>query len=122
MDKNNEKIISDKKDAVIEEALKYISLGFSILPLGSITKDGSGNKIIEYPKNGWKKYQEKIATPEEVVLWNCENLGIVTGKISSLLVLDLDSYKENYDSELVKSFNLPVTPVQKTASGGEQHL
>lgn len=105
---------------VLEEALRYASLGFSVIPLGTITRDSSGKKNIEYPKDGWKKYQSTIATPEEVNSWNCKNLGIVTGAISGLLVLDVDSYKENFDEELLKSFNLPITPVQETASGGKQ--
>ena len=50
------------------------------------------------------------------------NLGIITGNISSLLVLDTDSYKPQYDKKLVKSFNLPITPCQKTARGGRQYF
>lgn len=107
---------------VLEEARRYTSLGFSIMPLGAITRDLSGKKNIEYPKDGWKKYQEVIASPGEITSWNCKNIGIVTGKVSGLLVLDADSYKENFNKELLKSFNLPVTPVQKTASGGEQYF
>lgn len=118
----NEEIIKTRKDTITEEALKYISLGFSVIPLGSISKDTDGRKIIGYPQGGWKKYQERIATKEEVLQWNCENLGIVTGNISSILVLDTDTYKEKFDSELLKTFCLPITPVQETASGGKQYL
>lgn len=105
-----------------EEAFKYISLGYSAIPLGLITKNSLGKKLIEYPKDGWKKYQSTIAVPEEVESWRCLNLGIATGQISGLLVLDTDSYKEGYNKDLVKSLNLPVTPVQETASGGRQYF
>ncbi len=98
----------------------YLQLGFSILPLGSISKDANGNKQIQYPATGWKQYQTIRATSEEAESWTLPNLGIITGKISNLVVLDLDMYKQGYDAELVKSWNLPVTPVQRTASGGQQ--
>lgn len=110
-----------KNDSITEVALKYLDLGFSVIPLGSITKDVDGKKDIKFPK-GWKKYQEQRATSEEVTNWKCKNLGIVTGSISNLLVLDLDSYKPNFDKELVKSFCIPVTPMQTTASGGRQYF
>ncbi len=115
------KIEDNSQNPLLKETLKYISLGFSVIPLGSITKDSSGTKVIEYP-NGWKRYQNTIATEEEIKTWNYINLGIATGKISNLLVLDTDSYKENFDIELIKSFNLPITPTQQTASGGKQYF
>ncbi len=114
--------MKENKLEILEEASRYIALGFSVIPLGSITKDEFGKKVIEYPKDGWKKYQENIVSQEEVSQWDCENLGIVTGKVSNLLVLDTDSYKQNYNIELFKSFNLPITPVQETASGGRQYF
>lgn len=110
------------QNIVTEEAHKYISLGFSVMPLGSISKDASGKKVIGWPAGGWKKYQEEIASTEEVSKWNCKNLGIVTGQVSGLLVLDADSYKSGFDPELLASFNIPITPVQETASGGRQFL
>lgn len=119
MEMNMEKKVINE---TIEKAIKYASLGFSVIPLGPITKDSEGKKIIGYPKGGWKEYQERIATREEIEDWNCKNLGIVTGSISNLLVLDLDSYKPNFDKSLVESFRLPITPVQQTASGGRQYF
>jgi P4 family phage/plasmid primase-like protien len=121
MEEDNKELGSNTS-LVIEEALKYLSLGFSVIPLGSITKDSYGKKVIEYPKDGWKKYQSTRSTVEEVDSWNCKNLGIVTGQISGLLVLDTDSYKEGFNKELLKSFNLPITPVQETASKGKQYF
>lgn len=113
--------MNNMNQKVIEEALKYEALGFSPIPLGSITKDALGKKIIQYPKT-WKQYQTIRATPDEIKAWHCINLGIATGKISGLLVLDTDSYKEGYDSEFVKSLQIPITPVQETASGGKQYF
>ncbi len=121
MNPDNQNMVPDTQNKkVIEEALKYISLGLSPIPLGSITKNELGKKVIEYPKDGWKKYRENMATAAEISEWKCINLGIVTGK--GLLVLDADFYKESFDHELFESFNLPVTPVQETASGGKQYF
>jgi len=114
----NEMYMEDKNEVIVQ-ALKYIDMGISVIPLGSIVKDADGKKNIDY-LGGWKQYQNRIATPEEVAKWRCKNLGIATGPISNLLVLDLDSHKDSYDRELVQSFNLPFTPTQTTASGGSQ--
>lgn len=110
-----------RQNIVREEALKYRSIGFSPIPLGQIIKNTDGKKKIQYPL-GWKQFEEKIASEIEISEWNYENLGIATGQVSGLLVLDTDSYKKGYDAELVKSFNLPITPMQQTASGGNQYF
>lgn len=104
---------------ITEEALRYESLGFSVMPLGEITKDTSGKKNIQYV-GLWKKFQTHRASREEIKSWNARNLGIVTGPISNLLVVDLDTYKEGYDNELARSLDLPITPTAQTASGGLQ--
>ena len=105
-----------------DEALKYLHAGFSVIPLGNITKDETGSKKIEYPIS-WQKFQKELPTYEEILSWiKYPNLGIATGRVSNLLVLDVDSYKPGFDADLVKSFNLPVTPVQETANGGKQYF
>jgi hypothetical protein len=98
-----------------------------VIPLGLIFKGSDGKKEINYPVK-WKKYQENIATEEEINSWrndldgSWKNLGIVTGRISNLLVLDTDLYKKTFNKELLDSFKLPITPVQQTASGGRQYF
>ncbi len=105
----------------IEEAVKYTMLGFSVIPLGEITKNEHGKKEIQYLKS-WKEYQERIATPEEIKEWKALNIGIVTGPVSKLLVVDVDYYKDTFDKDLLSSLMLPITPVQTTASGGKQYF
>lgn len=117
-----EKSIKVSQNTTQEAALRYIALGFSVMPLGPIAKDAGGKKVIGWPRGGWGRYQKSIATPEEINSWSCKNLGIVTGQVSGLFVLDADSYKEGFDAELLKSFELPLTPMQETASGGKQFL
>ena len=112
---------------ITNQALVYRKLGWSVIPLGDIyidPKDPS-KKIIIYPR-AWKKYQLHHATEQEIVSWfeneGYENIGIVTGKISNLFVLDADSYKPGFDKNLVASLKLPITPCQKTARGGTQYF
>ena len=69
---------------MLELALKYLLEGYSIIPVGK-------NKI---PLISWKPYQDRKATPEEVVGWWEKNpaaqIGIVTGEISDLTVVDIE--------------------------------
>ncbi|MFA6397241.1 MAG: phage/plasmid primase, P4 family [Candidatus Paceibacterota bacterium] len=121
METENEQFKKNSLPTILEEALRYISIGFSPIPLGLITKNSDNKKTIEYPIK-WKEFQYKQATPEQIKKWDCKNLGIVTGEVSGVLVLDADSYKKSFDSELLRSFRLPITPVQQTASGGTQYF
>lgn len=100
---------------------KYLDLGFSIIPIGEISIKPDGGKSIVYPIS-WKKYQTERATPATVSSWHWDNLGIITGKLSGIVVIDTDFYKSTFDNELFKSFNIPVTPVQQTARGGHQYF
>ncbi len=105
--------------SVIEEALRYEAMGFSVIPLGKIEKINQDRKKINYPIE-WKKFQSIRATIEEIKSWNYPNIGIITGEVSDLLVLDLDRYKETYDRELEQSLGLPITPTVRTANDGLQ--
>lgn len=66
-------------------ALQYKKLGFSIFPCIPNGKT---------PALAWKEYQQRYATNEEIIDWfdNDDelNIGIVTGKISNLAVIDYD--------------------------------
>ena len=104
-----------------EHALKLLSYGLSVIPLGVITKDAQNKKVISYPIP-WKKWQTVKPTQQEVSAWKGGNLGVVTGSISGIIVLDCDEYKEGFDRELLRSFNLPITPCQETANGGKQYF
>lgn len=70
---------------ILDEALKYSQKGLSVIP---IAKDKT-------PLVPWKEYQERRATEDEIKQWWVKspnaNVGIVTGKISGITVLDCDS-------------------------------
>jgi hypothetical protein len=73
--------------SLVNIALGYAELGWSVIPLVPKCK---------FPPKGvtWKDRQTKRATPEQIRQWWEEHseaqIGIVTGKISNLIVIDFD--------------------------------
>ncbi|MEM1133447.1 MAG: bifunctional DNA primase/polymerase [Pseudomonadota bacterium] len=82
-------------------------LGFSVFPLPR------GEKA---PKMSWKRFQSEHPHPDEVAAWQGEelNMAIVTGSISDLLVIDVDSPAAQ---ALVDKLDLPKTPISRTSNG-----
>ena len=66
----------------------------------------------------WAKYQRKAALESEVRAWFDRypnaNIGIVTGRVSGIVVLDIDSRE---GMEYAKAHALPATPVSNTGRG-----
>lgn len=67
----------------------------------------------------WKEFQNRLPTKDEVTQWFTmnpdANIGIVTGKVSNLLVFDLDStHAEEYAEE---NGGFPDTPISATGRG-----
>jgi putative DNA primase/helicase len=60
-------------------------------------------------------YLSRVATREELGSWSWPGVGIVTGPLSSILVLDVDGPEG--EAEL-KKHGHPITPMVRTASGG----
>ena len=98
--------INDKK-TLLESALRYIKQGKSIIPVG---KD-------KRPLIKWEEFQRRIASETEVISWFQNwpkaQIGMVTGAISNLAVVDVEKEYGDY-----KNLNLPDTSVSKTGSGG----
>jgi len=88
-------------------AKAYVDVfGFSVIPL-----------IGKKPAVEWKEYQQRKPSEDELKDWfvkNDYNVGIVTGAISEIVVVDLDS-KEAID--FAKKNKFPETPCVKTARG-----
>jgi hypothetical protein len=93
-----------------EQIQKYIDHGFSVFP---VQLTDNGEKVEKKPVVEWTDYQKRYASEEEIKVWcsllDFNALGMATGKISGVTVLDIDdpSIKE-YDS----------TVKVKTISGG----
>ena len=90
---------------MLNHALAYLARGLSIIP---ISKD-------KKPLISWQEFQTRKATEDEVKDWLKQwpemNLGIVTGQISNLIVVDCDStdaiaaFRDHYkgDTSIVKT-------------------
>ncbi|MDO8490364.1 MAG: bifunctional DNA primase/polymerase [bacterium] len=97
-------------DNLLTHAKAYVDRGWSVIPVGT-------NKI---PIINWKEFQERIATIEELEDWfsneSMAGIGIVTGSISGIVVIDVD--KKSGGLESIKNFSTPLTPIVQTGGGG----
>jgi hypothetical protein len=70
---------------MLTEAMQYLGIGYSIMPIGDNKK----------PLIGWEEFQDRKAEPKEIVEWwrkyPAANVGIITGSISKIFVVDFDS-------------------------------
>jgi hypothetical protein len=94
--------------ALVDFAHAYLSNDWSIIPL--IPRE-------KRPSLPWVRYQQTRATEEEASDWFLDgtaNLGIVTGSISDLTILDCDSESA---IALAESLGLPPTWTVQTGKG-----
>lgn len=97
---------------MLEEALKYRALGLSVIPLRPRDKK---------PLFSWTEFQTRIASEKEIRQWWKDypkaNVGIVTGKISGIAVVDLDIGKnEKLDPSAIWDI-APTEVISRTGSG-----
>jgi len=89
---------------MLANAKKYLEKGISVIPVGKDKK----------PLINWKEFQTRRATEEELDQWWSKwpdaNIGIVTGRISNLAVVDIE--------EGGSVDGLPPTLMAKTGGGG----
>ncbi len=96
-------------------ALRYARLGFAIFPITAEKK--SPPLIKNWPTQATTDQQQIKAWWNR---WPYANIGIATGQISKLLVLDIDSSKDGFRSLanlITENGELPVTAKQRTGSG-----
>jgi hypothetical protein len=105
---------------ILDAAVDYVKQGYSVIPLhGKIPPKGFA----------WKPYQERKAGSVEVEAYFADypeltGIGIVTGKISGLTVLDFDLMshgEETYQKLRAEHGDFPKTPTVITGGGG-RHL
>jgi predicted XRE-type DNA-binding protein len=89
-----------------QEALTLAQLGWSVLPLAPNSK---------HPLARWRSLQQRQLGESEIVQIFEQNpnanVGVVTGRVSNLLVLDADA------PDAIKKWGVPVTPISETARG-----
>jgi hypothetical protein len=104
---------------VEQNALEYLRRGWSVIPIRPHDKR---------PAIRWMEYQHRLATEDEIREWYRHwpnaNVGIVTGAISGLVVLDVDP-KHDGDASLEGLIRehgpLPHT-IEAETGGGGRHL
>jgi hypothetical protein len=71
---------------ILDTALRLASMGISVIPIKARDKK---------PVGAWKEFQTRRATEDEIRVWFANkptlNIGIVTGAISRVVVIDADS-------------------------------
>ncbi len=95
----------------IEKAAhEYLDLGFSVMPIG-----GDDNKK---PIEDWLDLQEQRPTHDKIAYWwdryPQANVGIITGVVSGIFVLDIDS---PLGRVYTKERGIPDTPIAATSKG-----
>lgn len=98
-----------QKTAMAEAAREYLQRGWSVIPLRPHDKR---------PLIAWHEFQTRRAHTGAVDSWwgpgTNANLGVVTGQISGLVVLDLDGEQGRTS---VRDRQLPITPIAQTGHG-----
>lgn len=105
--------------AIAEAALAYAARGWSVIPMQARGKR---------PLVVWREFQQRIAGPDEIARWFRHwpeaNLGIVTGRVSGLVVVDVDAAHGGPASvAALEAQHGPLAPtVESATGGGGRHL
>jgi hypothetical protein len=92
---------------------EYLAVGFAVVPLAPNSK----RPALE----SWSEFQSRRPTPEEVQKWwgdgQQHGIGIVCGKVSGLVVLDIDDPEKFGVALKAIGETLPDTPIVRTRRG-----
>jgi len=107
-------------------ALQYVRLGLSVIPLHSpgmpLPAGRDQERAGKAPLIGWRDYQRRLPSEEEVRQWWAQwpraNVGAVTGKVSGVIVLDVDGPEGQ--TSLRRFAPIPIT-WRSTTGRGEHH-
>ncbi|MDA8163284.1 MAG: AAA family ATPase [Desulfobacteraceae bacterium] len=97
------------RPTLLDWARGYLTRGFSIIPVTRGTKKPA--------LSSWREFQERRVTDKEVNAWfgnGSNGIGIVTGVISGIAVVDLDGPEA---VAFAKAHDFPPTPLVKTGKG-----
>lgn len=96
--------------STLEYALEYLSRGWSVIPI-----DPEGKT----PYVEWSRYQVERPSVAEVkgwFSWDEMNIGVVTGKVSGIVVVDVDASRGGLDT--MASLSLQSNYMVRTGGGG----
>lgn len=105
------------KTAALHYLRKY---NYSVFPV-SLSYDGEDKEVRKKPRIKWSQYQEEHPTEQQISMWwqlhANAGIGIVTGKINNLFVLDIDKeIGEDFVEDKLEDW--PDPPKVRTGSGG----
>jgi len=101
---------------MLSDALRYLKLGYSIIPVLSARKGGA--------PFSWKEYQSRLPTEDELRAWwkrwPDHGIAIICGKVSGICVIDLDRHGESDGVLAARTVHgwEPEGPVVATGGGG----
>lgn len=100
-----------KRGGMLDAALYYRRRGWSIFPASVKNRE-------KRPLVAWKKYQITPASEDMIrqwwARWPTAGIGLATGKVSGLVVADIDG---EAGEAFLKGKDLPITPSVKTRRG-----
>lgn len=117
---------------LMDAALGYVARGWSVIPIHHVREDLScscpdpncTDQAGKHPRVTWDAYKTTAATESQVrkwwQTWPRANIGIVTGKVSGIIAIDVDP-RHGGDDSLKDLGTLPNTLISLTGGGGE-HL
>lgn len=95
-----------------EISLEYYNRGYCVLPVAPYTK----RPLLR----SWEKYSKVRPEPGDLVRWfdnlTSAGIGMVTGKISGLIVVDIDTVSGIGPEEITRDY--PTEMIARSASGG----
>lgn len=116
---------------MLESALRYLGLGYSVIPVHGITEEGQCTCGVvscgargKHPRGKWGEFTTRRPTEKEVRSWwgrwPSSNIGIVTGAISGIVVVDVDGERGRASLEEagIPVSDFPVSPRVSTGGGG----
>ena len=105
---------------ILRQALEYKELGWSVIPVKMIR---DGEDWTKKPVGKWKQYQSTLADEKTIKKWFSDTpdicVGIVTGSVSNLYVVDTDTPEAEGRLEVIK---LPDTPTVVTGRGKHRYF
>ncbi|MGZ6008807.1 MAG: bifunctional DNA primase/polymerase [Rhizomicrobium sp.] len=106
-------------EQMLEAALVYRKQGWSAIPIQPRKK---------LPLIAWEEFQHRLASADEITTWFQRwpdaNVGIVTGMISGIAVLDIDARHggvESLERLEAEHGKLPATAEAETGGGGRHY-
>lgn len=116
----------------LDQAIGYCKRGWSIIPIHEVIKGicTCNSKDCrdpgKHPRVKWKEYQDRVPTEEEICKWwkkwPDSNIGLITGKVSGVIALDID--KKGGGEDTIQEMGLVIldTLTSKTGGGGWHYI